>query len=151
MKRAVFPGSFDPITLGHLDILTRSLSLFDEVVIAVGINADKKTMFSLDQRMDFIAQIFKDNPKVAIKSYTGLTVEFCKTINASHIIRGLRNTSDFNYEQSIAQTNHKLAGIDSIFLMCSPTVSNISSSIVRDVMRNNGDFSTLVPSSVTKN
>lgn len=148
MNRAVFPGSFDPITLGHLDIINRSISLFDEVIIAIGINADKKTMFSLEERINFIEKCFESEPKVIVKSYSGLTAEFCKSENASHIIRGLRNTTDFNYEQSIAQTNNQMANVDSIFLMCAPGVSNISSSIVRDVMRNNGDFSSLVPSSV---
>ncbi|WP_415375304.1 pantetheine-phosphate adenylyltransferase [Patiriisocius sp. Uisw_017] len=148
MKRAVFPGSFDPITLGHLDIIERSLPLFDEIIIAIGVNATKKYMFSLEERMQFIGDTFSSEKRIKIASYTGLTVQFCKEINARFILRGLRNTSDFNYEQPIAQTNYKMAGIESIFLIASPEVSNISSSIVRDVMRNNGDYGLLVPKTV---
>ena len=148
MKRAVFPGSFDPITLGHVDIVNRSLSLFDEIIIAVGINADKKYMFSLEDRLKHIAETFENEPKIKVRSYTGLTVDFCKKENAGFILRGLRNNSDFNYEQSIAQTNSSLSDIESVFIMCAPHLSNISSSIVRDVIRNGGDFTKMVPRSV---
>lgn len=148
MKIAVFPGSFDPITLGHIDIIKRALPLFDKVIIAIGVNADKKTMYSLEERMAFIKNTFKDHSKIVVKSYTGLTALFCKEEKAQFILRGLRNTSDFNYEQAIAQTNFAMTGVESFFLMCSPEVSNISSSIVRDVLRNGGDASTLVPDSV---
>jgi len=151
MKRAVFPGSFDPITLGHIDILNRALPLFDEIIIAIGINADKKTMFSLEQRLRFIEDTFQRESKIKVKEYSGLTVKFCLSENARFIVRGLRNTSDFNFEQPIAQTNFKMAGIESIFLICAPEVSNISSTIVRDIMRNNGDYSKLVPSAVKGN
>ena len=148
MRRAVFPGSFDPITLGHIDIIERALPLFDEIIIAIGVNAIKKYMWSLEDRKQFIEMTFAGEPKVKIKTYTGLTVQFCKTENASFILRGLRNASDFTYEQSIAQTNASLEGIESVFLVASPSISNISSSIVRDVHRNSGDISRLVPSSV---
>lgn len=148
MKRAVFPGSFDPITLGHVDIIERSLPLFDEIIIAIGVNAAKKYMFSLEERIQFIGDTFGSEKRIKIASYTGLTVQFCKEINARFIVRGLRNTGDFNYEQPIAQTNYKMAGIESVFLIASPEVSNISSSIVRDVMRNNGDYGLLVPKTV---
>src|SRR5690554_3524555 len=151
MKRAVFPGSFDPITLGHIDILNRALPLFDEIIIAIGINADKKTMFSLEQRLRFIEDTFQRESKIKVKEYSGLTVKFCLSENARFIVRGLRNTSDFNFEQPIAQTNFKMAGIESIFLICAPEVSNISSTIVRDIMRNNGDYSKLVPLAVKTN
>ena len=150
MKRAVFPGSFDPITLGHLDIINRALPLFDELIIGIGYNADKKTMFSLEERKHFIAKAFENQPKIIVKSYTGLTAMFCVLEEAKYIIRGLRNTTDLNYEQPVAQTNYKMAQVESIFLVCSPEVSNISSTIVRDVMRHGGDYSALVPSSVTR-
>ena len=149
MKRAVFPGSFDPITLGHIDIINRSLLLFDEIIIAIGVNADKKYMFSLEDRKKQLEDTFKDEPKIKVKSYSGLTVDFCKNENAKFILRGLRNTTDFTYEQSIAQTNANLQSIESIFLVCSPEVSNISSSIVRDVIRNGGDYTKMVPKSIT--
>ena len=148
MKRAVFPGSFDPITLGHIDILERSLSLFDEIIVAIGVNADKKYMFSLEDRKKHLEETFANEPKIKVKTYTGLTVDFCKTEKAGYILRGLRNSTDFTYEQSIAQTNALLANIESVFLVSTPYVSHISSSIVRDIIRNGGDYTKLVPRSV---
>ncbi|MCG2431158.1 pantetheine-phosphate adenylyltransferase [Aequorivita xiaoshiensis] len=148
MRRAVFPGTFDPITLGHLDIINRALPLFDEIIIAIGVNADKKTMFTLEERLKFIEDIFKDQKKISVESYSGLTAKYCKEKGAQFIVRGLRNTTDLNYEQPIAQTNYQMANVETIFLICSPEVSNISSTIVRDVMRNDGDYSKLVPTSV---
>jgi pantetheine-phosphate adenylyltransferase len=148
MKKAVFPGSFDPITLGHVDIINRAIPLFDEIIVAIGVNAEKKSMFSLDDRLHHIRVTFKDESKVRVLSYSGLTVDLCKKENAGYILRGLRNSSDFNYEQSIAQTNSSLAEIESLFIMCNPHLSNISSSIVRDVIRNGGDYTKMVPRSV---
>src|SRR5690606_26478561 len=148
MKRAVFPGTFDPITLGHIDIIKRALPLFDELIIAIGFNAEKKTMFTLKERIDFIEKTFEGESKILIKSYSGLTAKFCVSENARFIVRGLRNTTDFNYEQPIAQTNFKMAKVESIFLVCSPEVSNISSTIVRDIIRHGGEFAELVPASV---
>ena len=150
MRRAVFPGTFDPITLGNVDIIKRALPLFDEIVIGIGINADKKTMFSLEERIQFIEKAFENDSAVTVKSYSGLTANFCKEVNAQFIVRGLRNTTDLNYEQPIAQTNYKMAKVETVFLICSPEVSNISSTIVRDIMRNDGDYSCLVPPSVKK-
>ena len=150
MRRAVFPGSFDPITLGHIDIIKRGLSLFDEVIIGIGVNADKNYMWSIEERKSFIEKTFAKESNVSVKTYSGLTVHFCKAEKASFILRGLRNASDFTYEQSIAQTNAAMEGIDSIFLVASPSISHISSSIVRDVKRNGGDINKMVPKAVKK-
>ena len=148
MKRAIFPGSFDPLTLGHYDIIERGAKLFDEVIIAIGVNADKKYMFTLEQRKKFIEEAFADNNRVKVVTYKGLTVDFCKEINVDFILRGLRNPADFEFEKSIAHTNRDLAPIETVFLLTSAKTSYISSSIVRDVIRNNGDYTKLVPKSV---
>ncbi len=148
MKKAVFPGSFDPITLGHVDIIERALPLFDEIIVAIGVNAEKKYMWSLTDRKEFLEKTFADNPKIRVATYTGLTADFCKAEGAGFILRGLRNTTDFSYEQTIAQANGNVLGVDSLFLMCSPEISHISSSIVRDIARNGGDFSSMVPEGV---
>ena len=145
MKRAVFPGTFDPLTLGHVDIIKRALPLFDELLIAIGVNADKETMFSLEERIQFINNTFGDKTKIRVKSYRGLTANFCKEENAQFIVRGLRNSIDFAYEQAIAQANAKVNGVDSVFLICSPEFSHISSSIVRDIARHGGDYQDLIP------
>ncbi|MDT0295427.1 pantetheine-phosphate adenylyltransferase [Mesonia ostreae] len=148
MKKAVFPGSFDPITLGHYDIIERSLQLFDEVILAIGVNADKKYMFSLEERRQFVEEAFKDEPKIVVKTYKGLTVDFCIKENAPFILRGLRNPADFEFEKAIAHTNRKLEQIETVFLLTSSGKSYISSSIVRDVIRNQGDYTMLVPDAV---
>ena len=148
MKRAIFPGSFDPITLGHYDIIKRGVQLFDEVIVAIGINAEKKYMFSIEERMKFISEAFKEEPKVKVVSYKGLTVDFCNKNNVKFILRGLRNPADFEFEKAIAHTNRDLAPIETVFLLTAADTSYISSSIVRDVIRNNGDYTKLVPKSV---
>ena len=148
IKRAVFPGSFDPITLGHFDIIKRSVSLFDEVVVAIGINAEKKYMFSLEDRKKFIEESFKDLPKVSVITYEGLTIDLCKQIKAEFIVRGLRNPADFEFEKAIAHTNRRLSKIETVFLLTAANTSYISSSIVRDVIRNGGEFGLLVPDAV---
>ncbi|MFC7358612.1 pantetheine-phosphate adenylyltransferase [Jejudonia soesokkakensis] len=145
MRIAVFPGSFDPITLGHVDIIQRALPLFDKIIIAIGVNAAKQTMWTLEERKSKIEAAFKNDAKVMVKNYTGLTAAFCKEQKANYILRGLRNTTDFNYEQTIAQANEKVNGVDSIFLISSPEYSHISSSIVRDIARNDGDYNSLIP------
>ena len=148
MKRALFPGSFDPITLGHQDIVTRALDLFDEIVVAIGVNGDKNYMFSIEQRKEFIEKAFADEPKVKVTTYQGLTVDYCKEIDAQFILRGLRNPADFEFEKAIAHTNRKLSKIETVFLLTAARTSFISSSIVRDVIRNQGDYTVLVPDSV---
>ncbi|WP_136667031.1 pantetheine-phosphate adenylyltransferase [Flavobacterium sp. H122] len=148
MRKAVFPGSFDPITLGHIDIIERSLPLFDEIVIAIGVNADKKYMFSLEERIRFIEETFKYEDKITVISYEGLTIDLCKRLEADFILRGLRNPADFEFEKAIAHTNRILSKIDTVFLLTAANTSFISSSIVRDVIRNGGDYTVLVPESV---
>ena len=148
MKRALFPGTFDPFTLGHLDITERSLKLFDEIVIGIGVNASKKHLFSLKDRIRFIEETFQGNRKVVVKSFEGLTMDFCKKIEAQFIVRGIRNHGDFEFEKAIAHTNRHLSKIETVFLLTSAKTSFISSSIVRDVIRNHGDYTVLVPDSV---
>ena len=148
MKRAVFPGSFDPLTIGHYDIINRGLTLFDEIVLAIGINANKKYMFSLEQRKQFLIDAFKNEPKIKVDTYSGLTVDYCIKNDIGFILRGLRNPADFEFEKAIAHTNRKLEKIETVFLLTSSGKSYISSSIVRDVIRNNGDYTVLVPESV---
>ncbi|CAI8259783.1 MAG: pantetheine-phosphate adenylyltransferase [Flavobacteriaceae bacterium TMED120] len=149
MKRAVFPGSFDPITLGHEDIILRGLPLFDEIVIAVGKNSEKKYMFSEAQRIGFLKSVFKEHSKIRITTYSGLTTDFCKKIEADFILRGLRNPADFEFEKAIAHTNRTLSGIETLFFLTAAKTSYISSSIVRDVIRNGGDYSSLVPKNLS--
>jgi pantetheine-phosphate adenylyltransferase len=148
MRKAVFPGSFDPITLGHIDIIERSLPLFDEIVIAIGVNADKKYMFSLEERIRFIEETFKYEDKISVISYEGLTIDLCKRLEADFILRGLRNPADFEFEKAIAHTNRILSKIDTVFLLTAANTSFISSSIVRDVIRNGGDYTLMVPNAV---
>lgn len=148
MKRAIFPGSFDPLTLGHYDIIKRGCKLFDEIIVAIGINADKKYMFSLEDRKKFIEEAFVNQPKIKVLTYEGLTVDFCKEVKAGFILRGLRNPADFEFEKAIAHTNRKLSNIETVFLLTAAKTSFISSSIVRDVIRNKGDYTVLVPGSV---
>src|SRR3954469_9511000 len=148
MKKAVFPGSFDPITLGHYDLIKRSIPLFDEIIVAIGINAEKKYMFSLEERKRFLEEAFADEPSVSVVTYEGLTIDFCKKVKAKFILRGLRNPADFEFEKAIAHTNRKLSKIETVFLLTAANTSYISSSIVRDVIRNGGDYTVLVPASV---
>jgi pantetheine-phosphate adenylyltransferase len=145
MKKAVFPGSFDPITIGHEDIIRRGLDLFDEIIVAVGVNADKRYQFSLEERLAFIRATFNDEPKVQITTYQGLTVDYCREINADFILRGLRNPADFEFEKAIAHTNRTLTEIETVFLLTASNKDFISSSIVRDVLKNNGNIEAFVP------
>ena len=147
-NKAIFPGSFDPLTLGHVDIINRALPLFNEIVIAIGTNSSKKYMFSLEERISFIKKTYKDNPKITVTSYKGLTIDYCKEINVDFILRGLRNPADFEFEKAIAQTNRTLSQIETVFLLTSAETSYISSSIVREILKYNGDVSLLVPKAV---
>mgnify|MGYP001162186780 FL=1 len=148
MKRYVFPGSFDPITLGHQDIIHRALPMCDELVIAVGENSDKKYMYTIRERLDFINKTHSNEMKIKVKSFKGLTIDFCKSVEATAIVRGLRNPADFEFEKSIAQMNRRLSGIETLFLLTAADYSYISSSIVREIIKNNGDYSSLVPDAV---
>ena len=148
MRRALFPGSFDPLTNGHEDIIKRGLNLFDEIIIGIGVNSEKKYMFSSEKRIKFIKNLFKKNNKIIVTKYEGLTVDFCKSINANYILRGLRNPSDFQFEKAIAHTNKKISGIETVFLLTSAETSFISSGIVREIIMNKGDYKSLVPRTV---
>jgi len=150
MKRvAVFPGSFDPFTIGHEAIARRALSLFDEIIIALGANALKKNFYSLDTRKEMINKIFSDEPRIRVDHYEGLTVDFCIKINAGYLLRGLRTSADFEFERAIAQVNRVLApSVESVFLLTVPEHSHINSSIVRDIIRSGGDASIFLPTSI---
>lgn len=148
MRKAIFPGSFDPITLGHEDIINRAIPLFDEIVIAIGVNAEKKYMFTLEERKRFIEETFKNEPKIKVITYEGLTIDLCRKIKADFILRGLRNPADFEFEKAIAHTNRELSKIETVFLLTAASTSYISSSIVRDVIRNGGEYQMLVPKAV---
>lgn len=146
MKTALFPGSFDPITKAHVDIVKRSLDLFDRVYIGIGVNSSKKGLLTTTQREQIVKAVFADEPKIQVVSYEGLTVDYCKAIGANYMIRGIRTVSDFEYEKAIAQMNHALApAIESIFIVSKPGYSSISSTIVREILRYNGDVSQFVP------
>lgn len=146
---AVFPGSFDPITKGHEAIIQRAAPLFDEIVVAIGVNANKQYFFTLEQRTQFLEATFADLPNVRVASYEGLTVNYCNSIGAGFILRGLRNTIDFEYEQSIAQMNREVASnIETVLMFTDPAFSAINSTIVRDIIRNGGDASPWIPAAV---
>ncbi len=145
MKRALFPGSFDPFTIGHLDIVERGVKIFDEIVVGIGINSEKKYMFSLEKRLAFIETCLKHESRVRVATYKGLTVDFCREIEADFILRGVRNNGDFEFEKAIARTNRHMSEIETVFLLTSAETSYISSSIVREIIRNNGDYSTFIP------
>ena len=149
MKRAVFPGSFDPITLGNCEIIEKATQVFDQVIVAVGNNSKKNYKFSLEQRLHFISSEFEHNSNVLVEKYEGLTVDFCKNQNVKHIIRGLRNPADFEFEKKIALFNNSLEDIETIFFLTSPNNAFISSSIGREIIENDGDYKKYVPKSVT--
>ena len=146
---AIFPGSFDPITIGHVDIIQRALPLFDKIIISVGSNSEKKYFFNLEKRIQWIKKVFIKNPKIEVKSYNKLTVQFAKDSNARFLIRGLRNISDFEFEKTMAHANSELnPSIESVFLLTKPKYSFITSTVVRDTIRNDGDYRKFVPNQV---
>lgn len=148
-KICLFPGTFDPITKGHVDIISRSLSLFDKMVVGVGINSGKQPMFEPEQRVQWIRDIFRNEPKIEVASYEGLTINFCKIIGAHYILRGIRYVSDFEYEKAIADMNRTLMPeVETFFLTSANQYSTISSTLVRDVIRNGGDVSSIIPDEV---
>lgn len=150
MRICLFPGTFDPVTLGHVDIINRALPLFDKIIVGIGLNTAKSPMFSPQQRLDWIAEIYKDEERVEGAVYEGLTVNFCKKINANFILRGIRYVSDFEYEKTIADANRTLdKTIETIFLTGEPKYTSVASTIVRDIIRNNGDASLFLPEVVS--
>jgi pantetheine-phosphate adenylyltransferase len=149
MRICLFPGSFDPITLGHVNIIERAVGLFDKLVIGIGSNSAKQSMFSVAQRIDWMNAIFADNAKIEAAAYEGLTIDFCRKINAQYILRGIRYVNDFEYERAIADMNHSLAPeIETIFLTSATEHASISSTLVRDVIRNGGDARQFLPKEV---
>jgi pantetheine-phosphate adenylyltransferase len=148
-KIALFPGSFDPFTIGHESVVKRALPLFDKIIVAVGYNSEKSGFFSLEQRLDWIREIFKYEQKIEVQSYEGLTAAFCKKVGARYLLRGLRTAADFEYERAIAQMNNMLDHeIETVFLLTKPEHSPISSTIVREVIRHGGDASRFVPKQI---
>ena len=146
MKIAVFPGSFDPITTGHVDLVKRALPLFDKVVVAVGVNTQKKYLFPLETRLSWLEKVFANEPKVEVDSFQNLTAHYCKKIGARYLLRGLRNASDFDYEKTISQLNDIVGdGLETIFLISRPEYSHISSTIVREIIKGGGDASPFIP------
>lgn len=148
-KIALFPGSFDPFTIGHESVVIRAMPLFDEIIVAIGANTKKPGFFSLDQRMEMIRDVFKDRSMIKVMSYTGLTVDFCRESGAQYLLRGLRTAADFEYERAIAQINKAMfPQLESVFLLTLPSHTPINSTIVRDIIRNGGDASQFVPSAI---
>ncbi len=146
---AVFPGSFDPITLGHVDLVERALPLFDEIVVAVGVNNQKRTLFSLEQRLAWLQEVFRDEPRVRVGHFENLTVDYCHKIGANFLLRGLRNASDFDYEKTISQLNNIIGhGVETLFLISAPAYSHISSTIVREIIKGGGDASPFLPGAI---
>lgn len=151
MRIALFPGTFDPVTFGHLDIIERALPLFDKLYIGIGINSNKQPMFSAETRVQWLNETFKNEPKIEAVIYEGLTVDCCKRISATYILRGIRYVNDFEYEKAIADMNRSLdENIETVFLTCLPKYTSVASTLVRDVIRNGGDVSQFVPDTVLK-
>ena len=146
---AVFPGSFDPITLGHESVILRSLNLFDRVYVALGYNSDKHGFFSIEERLEWIKKTFQGYDKIEAVTYTGLTVQFCKEVNAQFILRGIRTAADFEFERSIAQMNKKMyPDLETVFLLSTPELTPVNSTIIRDIYKNGGDISHFVPNAI---
>jgi pantetheine-phosphate adenylyltransferase len=149
MKRALFPGSFDPFTIGHESIVRRALPLFDQIIIAVGNNTNKNSYFTIDQRIAWVKEVFSGEPKILVNIYEGLTIEYCIKVNANYILRGLRTSSDFEYERAIAQMNRSMhPEIESVFLLTQPEYAHVASTIVRDIIIHGGDASKFLPEKI---
>jgi len=148
MKRAIFPGTFDPFTIGHYSIVQRGLAFFDEIIIGIGLNQTKKTLFSVDKRIEMIHQAFENEPRVKVMSYNSLTVDFALSVQADYVLRGLRTVGDFEYERTIADTNRKLAGIETVILFTESEYSFISSTVARDLISFGKDISQFLPPNV---
>ena len=150
-KIAIFPGSFDPITVGHVDIVKRALPLFDEIIIAIGVNSQKQTLYPLEQRIGWIQKVFKGEKKITVESYQGLTVNFCNAKKADYIIRGIRSAADFEYEKTIAHLNTAMyANLETILILATAEFSSISSTIVREIIRGKGKVEKFVPKDIIK-
>jgi len=148
-KIAIFPGSFSPFTVGHQSVVNRALPLFEKIIISIGINSEKNQYFSIEERLQWIKDVYGNNPKIEIKFYEGLTVNFCKKENANYILRGLRDSHDFKFEKGIAQMNKDLnKEVETIFIITPPEISHISSSIIRDIIKNGGDVSKFIPKEI---
>ena len=148
-RTALFPGSFDPITVGHESVIRRALPMFDKIIVGVGINSEKSAMLSSEKRVELIKKVFADEPKVEVVTYSGLTVDFCKAHDISFILRGLRTSADFEFERSIGHANQLLdKNIETIFMLTLPEHTFISSSIVRDIAKHNGDISAFLPKAI---
>ncbi|WP_321425374.1 pantetheine-phosphate adenylyltransferase [uncultured Bacteroides sp.] len=145
MKRAIFPGTFDPFTVGHSSVVKRALTFMDEIVIAIGINENKKTYFPIEKRVEMIHDLYKDEPKIKVMPYNSLTIDFAQSVDAKFIIRGIRTVKDFEYEETIADINRKLAGIETILLFTEPELTCVSSTIVRELLQYNKDISCFIP------
>ena len=148
-RKAVFPGTFDPVTTGHVDIIKRALPLFDEIVIAIGVNSQKQTLFGLGERKKWLERVFDNDPRIRVDTFEGLTVHYCKKIGARYLIRGLRNVSDFDYEKTISQLNHIVGDrVETVFFISRPEFSYISSTIVREIIKGGGDAGPFIPAGV---
>lgn len=147
---AFFPGTFDPMTVGHMDIINRALPMFDKIIVAIGRNSTKSPMYSEIQRLQWAKKVFEDNPKVEVRIYDGMTVDACRAVGASFILRGIRFVSDFEYEKMIADVNRSQSGIETVFLTCLPEHSSVASTIVRELIKNGGDVSKLLPEVILK-
>lgn len=145
MKRAIFPGTFDPFTIGHYSVVKRALTFMDEIVIGIGINENKKTYFPIEKRVEMIRSLYKDEPRIKVESYNSLTLDFAQKVDAKFIVRGIRTVNDFEYEETIADINRQLAGIETILLFTEPQLTSVSSTIVRELLQYNKDVSSFVP------
>lgn len=145
MKKAIFPGTFDPFTIGHYSIVERALTFMDHIIIGIGINDNKRTFFPTEKRLEMVRRLYQDNPNVSVKAYSNLTIDFAKEVGANFIIRGIRTVKDFEYEETIADINRQLSGIETILLFTKPELTCISSSIVRELLSYGKDVSDFIP------